>query len=241
MKVLKKKWYELATLVIALIALLISLQANMIGRSQIAPKVILIEAELVKGLPEASNDNGHFCFRDPNREEPPFLVCPSELFCIHQFRIANLGGARTSIIDFEATISYLDQKILLKGEGTSFASDFASNKEQDNNFSGVTISLMPSKASVYLSPDYNPNSFIPDSILSTDLLQLPDQIDEYSVVDIFAKSTISNITNLNVPPFSLYSEQEPYPYLSINISYSFLFSSGKRLVTPDIACLFVTQ
>jgi hypothetical protein len=233
MVTLKKKWLELATLAIALIALFVAWQANMIGKSQITPKIILIDSKIVDEFPSAINFGGHFCFTVVEEGQRPRLICTVGLYCVHQFRIANLGGASTSIVDFEARISYLDQELFLKGNGESAASI----TEQGTNFIGSTVSLIPSKSSVHLANINSPDDFSP----RFDLSELPIRIDNYSTVDVFSVANILSEKELSISPFTSSSERAPYPVSPIDVSYSFLFSSGERLEVPAIPCLYIAH
>ena len=220
MKILKTKWLDLTAVVIALVALFFSWQANMIGQSQITPKIVLIDAKSVGNLPSSLYSfNGHLCMYGATKDQPPAprIVCTVQdnLYCVHQFRIANLGGANTSIVDFEATISYLDQKMFIKGNGEPTVSMF----EQGKYFWKSTISFAPSKENIYV-PDFDP-VFSEILIPKIDLLQLPAPIGGYSTVDIFSESIIYSDANLDNPFFVEQRSEEPYAYIDISYSYYF--------------------
>jgi hypothetical protein len=245
MKMLTKKWLELTTLAIAIVALFLSWQANTIGRSQITPQIVLIDTKPIEQWSNqnsrARNSNGHLCFLndvEPTIDGEPIdgeprarMICGSVgLYCAHQFRIANLGGASTSIVNFEATIFYLDQKVFLAGEGDAVAQV----DRQGSNFDWTKISLTPSISSVTIDN-------LEFGFLSVNLLQLPFKIEEFSTVDVFALSEIVNAETLDTPLETPFSAEEPYAYNVLDITYLFEFSSGEKLVTPPIPCLYVTQ
>ena len=92
---------SVAGVVIALIALYFSWEANRIAEQQIRAKVIAVSSSYT-GASERNfvitNGIGH------------------DFTCTHKLRLSNLGGAPASLVKWKATLHYLDNSVSLTGE-----------------------------------------------------------------------------------------------------------------------------
>ena len=121
---------SVAGVVIALIALYFSWEANRIAEQQIRAKVIAVSSSYT-GASERNfvitNGIGH------------------DFTCTHKLRLSNLGGAPASLVKWKATLHYLDNSVSLTGEQPysldsvdmndyikSFLIDFVTRDTQNN-------------------------------------------------------------------------------------------------------------
>jgi hypothetical protein len=142
--------------IIALVALLLSCQANQISEHQITPQVIVLNATFINGIGSYPNEN-HV----------------SHAGCQYRIRITNLGGAATSLVGFSATISYRGKKIELDGEDFYAVNDTRALTPSLSSFFAV---LLDKGGALNLENAY----------LQQDKLGMPAKLDAYSALDIDA-------------------------------------------------------
>jgi hypothetical protein len=219
MKEIRNKWLEITTLIIAVIALFFSWQANSIAQRQSSDKVLVLDVQPI----------GSDFYYEENI---------STGSCEHRIRLANLGGANASIVNLEAIISSPKEKFHLSGTGDATIKSDAAFM----NLTDIFISFYENKvpASVFSPESYN--------VFNTESnryaqLSIPMKIEGHATIDIYSylkfHQDISVIPHgisfwdfNGDPPRELSNEDIP-----IEITYLITLSSGEQITSPKSICM----
>ena len=127
-----EKYISIISLVLGLIALFLSWQANVFARKANEIAIKQIDAQVV--VFDVSRDLTQRFIRTGDGKT-------ETVTCFLNLRVVNLGGAVTAITDFRATIMYGDKELNLASNGNKMASNKNAQISDFNNFS---VSLSPS-------------------------------------------------------------------------------------------------
>lgn len=202
--------FGLVGVIVSVVALFFSWQANQIASKQITDNVISPSASYTWAMyDQEKSQPGHHYF-----------------VCDQRIRLSNLGGAGTSVIKYEALLSYKDAEVKVSGE-----QEYPLTSGMGDIFSGFEIMFVD---------DYKKND--------TGEPLFPVQIPPYSTVDIWVRAsfTIEKVLasgDYFYPPYDFYQFLQPgaeysglYP---VEVSYIFTMASGKTASTPKALCIFL--
>ncbi len=196
--------------VVSAVALFFSWQANQIASKQITDNVMSPSASYTWAMyDQDKSQSGHHYF-----------------VCDQRIRLSNLGGAGTSVIKYDAFLSYKEKEVRVSGE-----QEYPLTSGNGDIFSGFQITFVG---------DYQKNN-IGNSLF-------PVQIPPYSTVDVWTRASfivekVLASGDYFYPPYDYYQFLQPgaeysglYP---VEISYIFTMASGKTASTPKALCIFL--
>jgi len=197
--------------ILSLVALYFSWQANQISSQQINDNVFSPSSS----LEWASYQQEKTAIDYPYYE------------CVQRTRLANLGGANSTVIKYDVTLYF-------KGKSTTVSG------EQERTLRTAGLENIISRFYV---------SFVDGEKFEVDEANrlFPIVIPAYSTVDIwtriwFTKNADYPTDDIFYPPYDYYQFEEPGAKLGefspIEVSYTFTTASGKTFVTPRALCMF---
>lgn len=196
-------------LVIGIIALYLSWQANQITKSNVISRIELNHAEytwserfVVTGIPDA-------------------------IICAHKIRLTNLGGAATSILEARATIYFRDNELdAYSSEGELYFPEYM------EDINPLYIVLMTNKDESERPTSY---SHLSDENRQP---FLPMKIEGFSTVDFAGRFTFhtESPSIYLLYDHDLWSNPGRGERHALSLAYIFVFSSGETVETPRINC-----
>lgn len=216
-KTIKKPeiWISLLALLVGIIALILSWQANRISLQAISPNIVVLDTN--RGGSGSKPMSG--CYR---------------IWCITSVRLVNLGGAPTSIVSYTATYSYLDSKVTYEGTGwETIYGVYIPSQAQSITSRFIKSSLVSEYANKPIDPGYH----MGDDYLSFPPYResLPLKISEYEVVDIAILNWFT--TDLGEGDFS--AGNPDGSFFPLEIIYEFELSNGKVIKIPKSTCVYM--
>jgi hypothetical protein len=217
------RWISVLALVIGIMALFFSWQANKIASKQTTPQVVVLEADRSWDYTSWSPDSSN-----PESEE--------DAVCSHRIRLANLGGAATSIVGYKASISYRDEELTIEGFGGAYAHP---QREE-------SISIIQAPQTLLVA-DETPLEY-PGAWLNTEYsLPIPFLIDSYTAVDIASNMRFGFDGTANQIGSPSWNDRESFLYNPpllegfepILVSYTLQLASGESIETEKIPCWYI--
>ena len=205
---MKNNVLMIISILLGIVALILSWQTYKISRvlEQLQPEILLVDH--IGNSDMVSSYGG--------RDEPAHFVCPENI------RLQNVGGAVTSLTDYDVIVSYNQKSIQYENDRLSV---YAFSK---TNISPAISSFRSALFNHQFRERFAAGGF-------SDAIPLPFQIAPYSAQDLYLVTDY--ILDLNVIKVS----QSPLPENELAISYKLHFASGQVLEVPFFTCQYLVQ
>jgi hypothetical protein len=205
---MKNNVLMIISILLGIVALVLSWQTYQISLilKQLQPKILLVDH--IGDIDMVSSYGG--------RNEPAHFVCPENI------RLQNIGGAVTSLTDYDVIVSYNQKTIQYENNRLSV---YAFSK---TNISPAIFSFRSALFNYQFRATFAAGGF-------SDAIPLPFQIAPYSAQDLYLVTDY--ILDLNVINVSQY----PLAKNNLAISYKLHFASGQVLEVPFFTCQYLFQ
>lgn len=214
----------MVTVVISIVALLLSIQANRIAAGQASENVVVLSSKM-RGTGQLSDETGLNMF-----------------VCRHAITVFNFGGVSTSLIDWSAKIRFEEEEIhidaatplfdtpSLDGRMHGFSVNFTDGKALDRYrvkagdgtigldtpvFREATFPLEREVEARSLSTIYTEIPYTLDGVYSWDEMEIPTRLSEYE------------------------NPQSLYGLSPVEVSYEFTTASGNVVSSPYTPCFYL--
>jgi len=199
-------------IVLSLIALFFSWQANQIASQQIKDNVFSPSS----------------IYEWATYEQEHSSVNSQDFVCIQRTRLSNLGGANSTIIKYDSTLYFKGKSATVSGE-----QEYVQNTAQLENFiSGFRVEFVDGKT---LETNSSGGLF-PVAIPSN------STVDIWTKVKFAINANLESIEYFYPPyDYYSFLEQgaKYHDFSPMEISFTFTTASGKTVITPKALCIFV--
>lgn len=207
------KWLSIITVVMSIIALFFSWQANRLATQQATAQVVALDS--------IWNGGG---YRQTETDQ--------KATCKHIFRLTNLGGAPTAITGYKLIISFGQNEIISE---SSFASR-ALPEELTPQINSFEIYLFSSDIQIDV-----PELLDSQGVLELPYPIEPyDTFDIQTAVNFTYEAVLSlESPSRNDPRYFYYDPMALKEYTPMLLTYTFKTSTGKEISSPSVACWYI--
>jgi len=213
-------------IVISIIALILSLQANSIAKesNRIAileqtPQLVVLDSQKLSSF--------------------NFSYSPGRAACFHILRVVNMGGAKASIVGITADINYKDDKVTVDQIGDAI---YLPKKNLTDTLNDLRLFVFSDTHPYGRELGSSPNS--------TDLQKFPIEIEPRSVVNIYIEIDLlvdGDTYALETPNrdnpndvFS-YKPEALVGYDPIEATYHIIPAIGQSVITESLSCVYAKE
>ncbi|MCH8876203.1 MAG: hypothetical protein IIA89_05205 [Chloroflexi bacterium] len=197
----------------SIFALYVSWDSNQISRKANSPQIIVLDV---------STAAFNFVeFENPEFFESQGLASENIAHCTTQIRVANLGGAATSITGFELVVSFGDQVLRAVSNGSN---QVWSTQRFLPGFVGLTSYFVPPESAGATYP----------SVLERQ--NLPISVGEYAALTLFNEVVFIGDDNFRDEFMTSMLNAFNNPERPLVLSYVLELPDGERITTPGTLC-----